>query len=639
MLTEKHKVIAVCVADMDTDYNSHFLKELTSQCNKYNYKLLIFSAFDSLAKVEKNDKHSIGESAIFNLINYDILDGLIIFSSTIASSTIIHTIIDRARKHNLPVISIDSQIDDCINISFKHDNTVKNIITHLAEKHNYKNIAFIGDLSNESITRERLNIYKTVLTEHDIPIREEYIVYSDQTVVSVGRAVDTLLSSGTPEAIVCVNDFIATSSIYYLCEKGFTIPEDMAVTGFDGVSTATHNVPSMLTGSINYEEVVQAAFDTFDKFFNDKPYEKFITVESKVIDGGSCGCEPGEFHKLVIAAHKLFSAYELERVFGNQLISISSDIVDASSFQSVFERLMTYSSNFFSHRFWLCIVDNFLISDEEISDIIEENAFKRNSYSNRMDVVIAKHDNCWEGMVDFDTQNLLPKLETILEEEDNLMFLPLHALDHTIGYVSIVYEPETMQANHLYRFIMHVSTALETTKIQQRQQSIISKLETKYVHDPLTGLFNRRGFDQKISPIYDACVKEGRKIMVISIDLNGLKPINDTYGHADGDIAISTIGKALLNTIRGDEVCARFGGDEYVAAGPIEDDSRADSFRADFQNYIDEFNKTSNKPYQISASIGIVVGVPTKDIKLNELIKCADEEMYKEKVKHHQCRN
>ena len=163
MLTEKHKVIAVCVADMDTDYNSHFLKELTSQCNKYNYKLLIFSAFDSLAKVEKNDKHSIGESAIFNLINYDILDGLIIFSSTIDSSTIIHTIIDRARNHNLPVISIDSQIDDCINISFKHDNTVRNIVTHLAEKHNYKNIAFIGDLSMESITKERLDIYKNVL--------------------------------------------------------------------------------------------------------------------------------------------------------------------------------------------------------------------------------------------------------------------------------------------------------------------------------------------------------------------------------------------------------------------------------------------------------------------------------------------
>lgn len=638
MLTEKHKVIAVCVSDMDTDYNSHFLKELTSQCKNYNYKLLIFSTFDSLAKVEKNDKHSIGESAIFNLINYDILDGLIILSSTIASDTIIDTIIQRAHQHNLPVISIDSQIDDCINISFKHDNTIKNIITHLVEKHNYKNIAFIGDLSTESITKERLDIYKTVLTEHGIPVRQEYIVYSNHSLASIEQAVKSLLSNGAPEALVCVNDSIAIYSIYCLCEKGFTIPEDMAVTGFDGISTATHNVPSILTGSINYEKAVRAAFDTFDKFFNDKPYEKFITVESKVIDGGSCGCEPGEFHKLAIAAHKLFSAYELEKIFSNQLISISSDIVDTSSFQSVFEKLMTYSSNFFSHRFWLCIVDNFLISEEELSDIIEENAFKRNSYSNRMDVVIAKHDNRWEGMVDFDTQNLLPKLETILEEEDNLMFLPLHALDHTIGYVSIVYEPEKMQPNHLYRFIMHVSTALETTKIQQRQQSIISKLETKYVHDPLTGLFNRRGFYQKISPLYEDCIKEGRKIMVISIDLNGLKPINDTYGHADGDIAISTIGKALIETMCGDEVCARFGGDEYVAAGPIEDDSRVDLFRADFQNYIDKFNETSNKPYTISASLGIVVGIPTKDITLDELIKCADEEMYKEKVKHHQCR-
>lgn len=59
-----------------------------------------------------------------------------------------------------------------------------------------------------------------------------------------------------------------------------------------------------------------------------------------------------------------------------------------------------------------------------------------------MDVVLSKHDTIWQGMTDFETSNLLPNIESVLEEEDNILFLPLHVLDHTIGYAALVYEPD-----------------------------------------------------------------------------------------------------------------------------------------------------------------------------------------------------
>ena len=189
---------------------------------------------------------------------------------------------------------------------------------------------------------------------------------------------------------------------------------------------------------------------------------------------------------------------------------------------------------------------------EELSDILDDNASLHFGYSNHMDVVLSKHDTIWQGMTDFETSNLLPNIESVLEEEDNILFLPLHVLDHTIGYAALVYEPDKMNMEQLYQFLMNVSTALETMKVHQRQQNIISSLENKYIHDPLTGLLNRRGFYQKVLPDFNRCINEEKHFIAISVDLNGLKKINDTYGHSDGDIAISAIGaQAFEEGLRG----------------------------------------------------------------------------------------
>ena len=272
---------------------------------------------------------------------------------------------------------------------------------------------------------------------------------------------------------------------------------------------------------------------------------------------------------------------------------------------------------------------------EVLADIIEESSFKRIGYSTRMDIMLSRENGEWQGITDFDTSVLLPKLEEVLEEENNVMFLPLHVLEQTIGYVALVFDPDIMRMNYAYQFFMNISNALETTKTHQRQQAIINNLEIKYIHDPMTGLFNRRGFYQRLEPVYNICAKESCKVLVMSVDLNGLKQINDTYGHADGDIAITTIGKALSYVASDKHTCARFGGDEFVVAGPVENDEEGEEFYKEVLAYLDRFNEKSNRPYQVSASIGYVTGTPDNGITLDEFIKAADEKMYQEKVRYH----
>lgn len=125
------------------------------------------------------------------------------------------------------------------------------------------------------------------------------------------------------------------------------------------------------------------------------------------------------------------------------------------------------------------------------------------------------------------------------------------------------------------------------------------------------------------------------KYWLVSIDLNGLKQINDTYGHADGDIAITTIGKTLEHVFPSEFTCARFGGDEFVVSGKVESEEQLKEYCDGVKQQLEEFNQNSGKPYQVSGSIGYVTGVPSMEITLDEFIKAADEKMYEDKVHYH----
>ena len=635
-----YKIIAICSADIEQNSNDQFYKAMTSFSARYNFKLLFFNAFSSLYNADSNGKHELGESSIFHLINYELLDGIIMLSNTIQSNSIRNDIVDNAVNHNIPIVSIDYPIDRCININFKFEPAFEHLINHLIEDHGYRRINFIAGQRYNNDSIERLEIYRKVLTEHNIPIEEERIGYGDFYAEPTFKVLDTMMESDLPfpEAIVCANDSMAIAAYNHLTESGYNIPKDVAITGFDGLIEAIGHIPPIPTIQHDYEGAVIKAYDILSAVFNGEEYQKEYWIKSVFISGSTCGCPVRENVHSKVLSHVMYDRYDELVHFCKTQISMTADLTDSDSFQGVFEKLMQYSQNFGSRRFWLCIVDNFLSEDEELLDIIESSSFKRNGYSNHMDVMLSQRNNIWEGITDFETASLLPNFERILKEEDNLMFLPLHFLNQTIGYVALVYDINTVKMDHLYQFLMNISNALETTKTHLIQQNIISTLENKYVHDPMTGLLNRRGFYQKVTPLYQKCLEEGIKLLVVSADLNGLKHINDTYGHADGDIAISTVGRALNFSTPSSGACARFGGDEFVMAGIFDNDYDIDKVRSTFQKYLDDFNAVSDKPYTVSSSFGIVTGIPSKDFSLEQFIKVADEEMYKEKVKHHQNR-
>ena len=121
--------------------------------------------------------------------------------------------------------------------------------------------------------------------------------------------------------------------------------------------------------------------------------------------------------------------------------------------------------------------------------------------------------------------------------------------------------------------------------------------------------------------------------MLMFIDLDGLKKINDTYGHDTGDKAICCIADVLVKSCINGEIFCRFGGDEFIVFAADFTDIQAQKLTKDIQNNITEINNSGKNPFTLSASTGYVIAKPQKGEDIFNFVTDADNVMYAQKRK------
>lgn len=153
------------------------------------------------------------------------------------------------------------------------------------------------------------------------------------------------------------------------------------------------------------------------------------------------------------------------------------------------------------------------------------------------------------------------------------------------------------------------------------------QLKTLSVTDSLTKLFNRRGVtiaaDQELRHVK----RSGGIITVMFMDLNGMKKINDTYGHDMGDTVLTTVAQVLKETFRDSDIIGRLGGDEFVV---IALNAAIDTAQPMITR-LRESLKNCDFPFEVSLACGVVEYRPEKDLSLAQLLKQADQAMYEDK--------
>lgn len=618
------KTIGIILFDITGYYQQQLVHTLSKTASKHGYNLLTFSAFTIYGSDTKN---AAGEYNILHLIPYEQLDALIVCHDTFNSNEAVEELWKLVTERcQAPIISIRKKVNGCYNILVEDTDAIPAFVRHFHDVHHFDRIAFMSGPYNHPDAIFRLEKYKEAMAELGLDCPEEYIFEGNFWKDCALDASKHFMSlKKRPQAIVCANDYMALSLCKELTLQGYSVPQDIAISGFDDVRDARANVPPLTTCYVSVSDMAKKAMETIDTLLNGKEAPACTFVPTKIIIRNSCGCESSTMKDLSLS--RMYEVELMEQLINqnvhNTFVSISLE--NMTSAEDIGDYLRLEDVPGIARDFYLCL------------GIYGNGAYpqvkkKAPGFAKRSHSIYSLRDLNPIATSSFETKKLLPP-EAIREEPMAVFFFPIHYLEYNFGYVAATSNGEEAQDTLFHSWLSLIGNTLENSRIRAKNQALLEKLNMLYHEDFLTKLYNRRGFEQFSEEEFSEAKKHNIKTMTLSIDMDNLKYINDVYGHSHGDLALQTIADAMRQACSGCEICARIGGDEFAVFGYDYSEDKAKQYTENFLQYLKDFNADSSLPYCVNASFGYTISDPSLSISREQYMKASDDLLYQNKRK------
>jgi diguanylate cyclase (GGDEF)-like protein/PAS domain S-box-containing protein len=231
-------------------------------------------------------------------------------------------------------------------------------------------------------------------------------------------------------------------------------------------------------------------------------------------------------------------------------------------------------------------------------------------------------------MGDFSTDHRLAKTRARLEKFQSFAAVPVMAKEKILGVMGVgshsYREFPDWEVKMLETIANQIGMATENAQLYERA------LELAFT-DGLTGLYNRRYLIEQIEHEFRRAERSKTPLSLIMVDLDGLKTINDRFGHHQGDIFLKEVGRIIRVNTRASDVAARWGGDEFMLLAPETDSSRSVKIAERIRTQVERYRlNIDGHEVGITISVGIV-SYPSHAARISELIKNVDEAMYNAK--------
>lgn len=598
-------------------------KAIIEQAYQRDMDVFIYSSFGSYScPYGHNLLSEMGKKNIIQLPDYSVFDAIIVLPNTFdiyGMDTEFYNLVKKNAK--CPVICLQTGIPEFYTISIENRETMYRMTKHFIEDHGFTKICYMSGPFKSKDSPDRLMGFKQAMEEAGLDIKPNTVYEGNYWTNRGPWAMDFFLngSDDFPQAIICANDYMALSICDELAKRGKNVPDDVCVCGFDGIREGELNEPSLTTVTIKPENYAEEAFRILDEIDKGMTPDKYVTLFDEINLRGSCGC--GKSHSVSIN-HDIYKRLAQNEYLLRESGRIIADYQNSMEIDNLLSVVNYYFHTIDCETGYLCLCDE---NDPAFRSVEHNRVFSDEMVLMQ---VMQASDGLQAETVDmrFDRSEILPREFFETETPHTYIIFPLHYKNKEYGY--IVFSPgEGEWPNSLVNtFISMLSSALENN-YNQSQFKELAEIKKMSETDPLTGLYNRRGFENGLQNILSSYT-EGMTISIASIDMDNLKLINDIYGHADGDFALTTLAGVLKSCISEDELCARFGGDEFSAVLVSDKPGRVDEFINIFGKRLSEVSKTSGKPYPIHASVGVcdLKGGDTKHIFA--CMQVADERMY-----------
>ncbi len=613
------KIVSLCTTRLNEVENCRFITELNKGLNKANASLFVYNINTEMYWSDDNIR---AEAAVFGLVDYSITDVVVVMYEKIKNRSIAEKIISDARSHNIPVVIADAEYEGCISISFNYKKGFETIVRHVIEHHGVKRPHMMAGIKDNPFSDERIEAFKKVIEENGIPFSQEMVSYGEFWAQPCRNAMEELLASGrdVPEAIICANDIMAINVCSVLNGHGYKVPDDVIVTGFDGIDEINLFIPRLTSSYCGSAGMAPDMVKLITDILDEKEVAEVNLVEPELLINRSCGCrcDTEETPDDIFGFNNRFYRYQddFQTYFNMSEGMIGSDTLESCA-QKMFD---------------MEIDDVTVIINKKLTDFTQNHFTdtSRRKFDEDM-FIFYESDRAVFSQQDFKRSRIVPHLDQFMSYGSPLVFNVIAFMNVPIGYICF-HLPKFDISDYckIPQLVNSIGSGVGGFINTRYQHYLTERIEKMYKYDSLTNLYNRLSFNNEFEKMKRSF--EGRKVPlnVILIDLDGLKYINDNYGHGAGDNAIRVIATALKEACPDDALCVRFGGDEMLAVIP--GDNSPDEIKQDINRRITRYNNKECKPYLISASTGIYRTDSTQNTDFEYLVKEADAKMYAEKL-------
>lgn len=623
-----YKVIAVVIGEFSATDPAQYLQILAETCKQHYCRVIFFATKTDLYYGNKNDEL---EMDIFELICVERFDAIVILTETFKGRNRFDALIARANAAGTPVIAVDRKLPGCINVQFNYREAFRQVMEHMVEYHGFRRINFMNGRKGDIYSDERLEVYRQVLEEHGIAYDERRVYYGQFWEKPALQEMERMMQEWDelPEAIVCANDAMAIAVNDFLKKKGYRVPTDVATTGFDGLKIGEYCSPRITTGVHDVRELIRQVYDCI--WYGEKAKEqRDFYVPGRLAIGCSCGCDGLKPYQVGTEMVRMRDDLHRESEFLNSMNEmipvLTYDTTFADAIYAIFERVKPV----YYDKIWLC---SNIAEEEQTIYRQKQDMWERlgnpsqTVYSDELWWIYSDRNEKTVQMAGDNhvkREDLIPHLSEVLDTYSTVLVTAMHLSEETTGYMAMVCDMEKFWVSAYSSFITSFRYIIELKKEQ-------AKVLQAYMSDPLTGLYNRLGFFECMKHLLKQHTQG--KLALISMDLDGLKYINDTFGHAVGDEAISALGDMIMKSAIG-RLSTRIGGDEFLVAVFDEQAQQiAEGIAEKLRELLASYNKEAQKPYVLEASIGVYTDC-VQEHSIDYFMKKADALMYQNKQQH-----
>lgn len=546
------------------------------------------------------------------------------------------------RFYQVPCVLLNEETDRPNWTSIIADNyrSMYELVEHLVRDHGFQKLAFLGGPEGNTDARQRKQAFLDVMKNYKIEADDSYVETGDYS-ECVQTQVNALLDRFPDlQAIVCANDVMALTA-YQECEKrGLRIGQDIAVTGFDGWDRVRHLAVPMTTVNQNAEESGYLAIQSALELFSSGKGKRCV-IPAKVHIRESCGCRCREsfgLDQMERMNQRFVDEKQKNTVYRQKTWMVP---MVSRNMLTVFEDREKFFTNALKPMSFFGIKKSFLYVYREPVAYSREKGweFPKTIY-------LAARQQGDVVQVFQESQHPVELEGCGFEEEGSIRYQNCPSLfclqsgSTQYGLLSVEITPEDVDM--VYLISIQMANALmvyhaekKRMAVQRERELLFEELKSKNEvlnfiseRDELTKIRNRRGFMEKAVEMNR--LHNNEKAVLIFIDMDGLKKINDQYGHASGDIAICACADILKETVGEEGIAGRIGGDEF-ALMLIGDEECAASVVKEIYEKIRRYNENSGNLFAIGMSFGSQVVSCMDGLSVAKELDRADKRMYEQK--------